>query len=86
LRCAAQWPERVSDIERVVLARPAPTTRNWLPGETVADLVAENIENGLIPSDMLGGDGAAGRRLMVAGNEIAGPGLGFVDLREIGGN
>ena len=44
------WPDppTVQQIERVLLARPDPHTRNWLPGETVADLVAENEANGVV--------------------------------------
>lgn len=83
LICRAQWPPNVADLERVLLARPVPTSRNWQPGETVADLVAENIDNGLVPSDLLGGDGTAGRRLLIAGDDVAG-GLGFTDVMDIG--
>jgi hypothetical protein len=49
LQCAAVWPADVEDIERVILARPVPATRNWLHGETVLDLVAESVQHGLIP-------------------------------------
>jgi hypothetical protein len=41
-------PLRVrSEIERYLGARPAPATRNWLPGETVRDLRRENREHGV---------------------------------------
>lgn len=33
-------------IEALLLARPDPETRNWLPSESVADLERENIEHG----------------------------------------
>jgi hypothetical protein len=38
-------------IEAALLVRPDPMTRNWLPGETVADLLRENDEH-----DVDGGD------------------------------
>lgn len=34
-------------IEAALLPRPDITTRNWLPGESVADLLAENAEHGI---------------------------------------
>lgn len=34
-------------IESALLARPDLKNRNWLPGETAADLLAENAANGL---------------------------------------
>jgi hypothetical protein len=34
-------------IETVLLERPDPRTRNWSPGESVADLEAENQEAGI---------------------------------------
>ncbi len=39
-------PDRAA-IEAVLVLRPDVATRNWLPGETVGDLVAENIANGV---------------------------------------
>lgn len=44
------WPDPKlkAQIEWVLLQRPNPKTRNWLPrdGETLATLIAENIEHG----------------------------------------
>ena len=37
-----------ADVEQVLLERPDPATRNWEPGETVADLKAENREHGVV--------------------------------------
>lgn len=37
-------PEGRSEIEAALLARPDQTTQNWEPGESVADLLAENAE------------------------------------------
>lgn len=38
-----------AQIETVLLERPLPDTRNWAPGETIADLKRENREHGLTP-------------------------------------
>lgn len=40
-------PER-ADIERLLLLRPIPENRNWLPGESVGHLIIENIEHGIV--------------------------------------
>jgi hypothetical protein len=50
--CGGRWrrvalpPERAA-IERMLLLRPDAANRNWQPGETVADLVAENAAHGV---------------------------------------
>lgn len=41
-------PERRQDIERLLRMRPDPNTRNWIPPETVENLIAENLEHGLM--------------------------------------
>lgn len=38
------WPRDHAEIERALLDRPVPATRNWIPGESVADLHRENAE------------------------------------------
>lgn len=45
------WPENRTAIEAVLVKRPDPLTRNWLPakGETLAMLKAENEAHG-VPS------------------------------------
>lgn len=40
------WPDERDDIEEV-LERRMPGNRHWLPGEPLANLVAENIAHGL---------------------------------------
>jgi hypothetical protein len=42
------WPEAVGLIENLLLMRPDEKTRNWEPGETVDDLVRENLRHGII--------------------------------------
>lgn len=50
------WPAEnlVHSIERLLLMRPLPYTQNWMPGETVADLMRENAEHGVFnPAEVL---------------------------------
>jgi hypothetical protein len=35
-------------LETELLKRPLTSNRNWLPGETLADLVAQNLEHGIV--------------------------------------
>jgi hypothetical protein len=49
LRAEIEWPspEMVHGIERLLLMRPDPTKQNWLPGETLSDLLEENVTHGV---------------------------------------
>jgi hypothetical protein len=51
LQCPAQWPasDHRVEVERILMERPNPRNRNWLPGETVFTLLAENIAHGIYP-------------------------------------
>ena len=69
LTCAADWPPNVHDIEQVVLCRPVPSTRNWLPGEDLHDLLRENLNHGLVPAEALN-DGPTRPVLGIYDNEI----------------
>lgn len=40
------FPDERAEIERILLLRANPDTRNWAPHETVDDLKAENLEHG----------------------------------------
>ena len=40
-------PPNVAEIEAALMRRPAPENRNWLPHETVEELLAQNAEHGL---------------------------------------
>jgi hypothetical protein len=42
-----KFPPRMKAIERALMVRPVPASRNWTPSETVADLEAENEAHGL---------------------------------------
>ena len=41
------FPSDVGEIEALLLRRRDPETRNWIVGQTVADLSAENSEKGV---------------------------------------
>lgn len=41
------FPEQREALERLLLRRPDPKTRNWLEGETVDDLLRENAAHGV---------------------------------------
>ena len=42
-----EFPPNWHSIERILISRPDEVTRNWNPGETMADLRRENTEHGL---------------------------------------
>jgi hypothetical protein len=44
----AIWPPYAHDIARLLMMRPDWTTRNWVPGEELHDLLAENMEHGVL--------------------------------------
>lgn len=41
------WPTDRVEIERILMDRPDPNNRNWFPGESIYDLVAENVRHGV---------------------------------------
>jgi hypothetical protein len=43
------WPseETVYGVERLLMMRPHVKNRNWIPGETLIDLMVENAANGV---------------------------------------
>ena len=47
-----EWPTDPDGIEMLLRRRPDPVNRNWLPGETLEDLLTENVEHGLIPHEL----------------------------------
>lgn len=59
-RGPVEWPPDIRDLERVLLARPVSATRNWTPGETLFQLVAENAEHGIVPAAALEAASAVG--------------------------
>lgn len=65
----AQWPavEMREGIEALLGLRPDPANRNWLPNETLSDLLLENAEHGITPPSLPENGGIV---LMVEGNRI----------------
>lgn len=49
LACRSDWPGNAEDIWFVLAQRPCAETRNWLPGETLEDLIIENAAHGILP-------------------------------------
>jgi hypothetical protein len=47
-----EWPDMIEEIERILLMRPNPFTRNWEPGETLNDLYEQNLEHGVLPAPL----------------------------------
>ncbi len=46
------WPANLDDIVLVLAQRPDEKTRNWEPGESVMDLLNENLLHGILPSSL----------------------------------
>lgn len=46
------WPPDPAAIELLLTMRPVPRTRNWLPGESLEDLLAENATHGIVPAGL----------------------------------
>lgn len=56
LVCPCAWPENAADIWALLRQRPREETRNWMPGEELQNLLAENIAHGIIaPEDLKAG-------------------------------
>ncbi len=60
------WPDNIADIELIVAVRPDPTTRNWEPGETIHDLLHDNLLHGIAPPGPLD----AGPLLVLLGDRV----------------
>ena len=59
------WPSAamVRGVERLLTMRPDPMNWNWLPGESLHDLLAENVAHGVMAAD-------SGSVLAIMGDEI----------------
>lgn len=73
----AIWPADPDAIEAILAVRPVPGTRNWLPGETLAQLLEENAVHGCIPDEWV----ELGRAQPGGGLEI----MFALDERVVGG-
>lgn len=82
LVCTAQWPdpEAIPVIEQLLLARPVPATRNWLPGETPSHLMWENFEHGIVPESVF-----SKGIVTLVGNEVVHGELQSAQLPELEG-
>lgn len=72
-----QWPADPDGVETLLLMRPAPRNRNWRPGESLQDLLAENLAHGILPPGEL--EAASGRVVLMrtAGDRIVGGTVGL---------
>lgn len=57
------WPANREAIERLLLLRPLAQTRNWFPGETLHDLLEENVTHGIGPKE-------PGQMISIVGDHI----------------
>lgn len=66
------WPAEsiVAGVERLLMMRPDPSTRNWKPGETLSDLVVENAVHGIFDNlEQLGLTATPGKSLLSVDDE-----------------
>lgn len=58
------WPSEAMrvGVERLLSLRPIAYTQNWTPGETLHDLLAENVAHGIGPG--------AGESIMILGDRV----------------
>jgi len=80
------WPAMVAEIERLLIMRPDPFSRNWDWGETLHDLLNENMLHGVMAQDRLIEGHPGGSLISISGDTIIHdslPALSTVKLREI---
>jgi hypothetical protein len=51
LEAPVVWPNDPIAIAALLAMRPVPKTRNWLPHETIEDLIAENAQHDVLPPE-----------------------------------
>ena len=75
-RLEVRWPsdDMRQGVERLLSQRPIAHTRNWFPGETLHDLLAENVQHGIGPS-------APGEMVAIIGDRIERDTLPAADRR-----
>lgn len=66
-RAGVAWPPGIAEIEALTAARPR-VFRNWSPGETLHDLVLENLAHGIVPTAAL--EGRGGLALSIVGDDV----------------
>jgi hypothetical protein len=60
------WPADPEAIAEILMMRPIRRTRNWLPGESITDLIGENVQHGVVPPEWYRLSAAAGGVLALA--------------------
>lgn len=86
------WPaaSMVDGIERLLIMRPDPMSRNWDWGETLSDLLNENMLHGVLADDRLIAAHPGGTLLSISGDVITADTLPvlstarFRDRRQLG--
>lgn len=73
-----RWPaeDLRYGVERMLSMRPIVHTRNWNPGETLHDLLAENVQHGIGPAE--------GEAISIVGDSIVRDSLGAGHYLQIG--
>jgi hypothetical protein len=66
------WPADPQAIEAILAMRPLPANQNWLPGETLEDLIAENAAHDCLPPEWLALDEPRTLLLATAGQRVTG--------------
>lgn len=68
------WPADPQAIEAILKMRPVSSTRNWLPGETIEELLAENAAHDCLPPQWSAVADAEGRLMLAhtAGQRVVG--------------
>jgi hypothetical protein len=77
---AVVWPPNGADIAYLLAMRPDFTTRNWLPGESLHDLLEENLAHGIVPPIVEAGAGP----LVLVGEQIVAGTLEAADRAALG--
>jgi hypothetical protein len=65
------WPADPQAIEALLAMRPLTRNQNWLPDETLADLIAENAAHDCLPTEWLAVEGRT-LLLATAGDRVVG--------------
>jgi hypothetical protein len=71
---AVVWPPDPDAIEALLMMRPVFTTRNYVLGETLEDLLAENAEHAVLPPEWSAGLEAGDQRVVadIIGQRVVG--------------
>lgn len=66
------WPADPEGVETILLMRPDEKTRNWHPGETLNDLLNENIAHGILPKSIDWDSGAVQELMTTMDDRLTG--------------